>query len=211
MRDPNARNNLDLLTGGMLIGYSRASLVDQNLDLQHDALERAGCAQIYEDKANGRAKAGRQEMANALRSLRAGDTLVVWRLDRLGRNLTDLVNIINELAVKKIGFKSLTEKIDTSSAQGGTFFEVFGSIAQYMRDVANENTVTGSKVTRARGRLGGRPMALDAQAINEIHALMSDPNISMSTIAERYKVSRATVYNALNRDKRNAPGTASGV
>lgn len=135
MRDPNARNNLDLLTGGMLIGYSRASLVDQKLDLQRDALERAGCAQIYEDKAIGRAKAGRQEMANALRSLRAGDMLVVWRLDRLSRNLTDLVNIINELAVKKIGFKSLTEKIDTSSALGGTFFEVFDSIAQYMRDV----------------------------------------------------------------------------
>jgi DNA invertase Pin-like site-specific DNA recombinase len=211
MRDPNARNNLDLLTGGMLIGYSRASLVDQNLNLQRDALERAGCAQIYEDKAIGRAKAGRQEMANALRSLRAGDMLVVWRLDRLSRNLTDLVNIINELAVKKIGFKSLTEKIDTSSALGGTFFEVFDSIAQYMRDVAHENAMAGSNVARARGRSGGRPTVLDAQAMKEIHALMSDPNISMGTIAERYKVSRATVYNALNRDKKNAPQSASGV
>jgi DNA invertase Pin-like site-specific DNA recombinase len=200
MRDPNARNNLDLLTGGMLIGYSKASLIDQNLDLQHDALERAGCAQIYEDKADGLDNAGRQEMANALRSLRAGDMLVVWRLDRLSSNLTELVNIINELAVKKIGFKSLTEKIDTSFVGEGIFFNVFESIAQYMRDVAGENTRESLKISRARGRMGGRPTALDAQAIKEIHVLLKDPNISINRIAERYNVSRGTIYNALKRD-----------
>lgn len=200
MRDPNARNNLDLLTGGMLIGYSKASLIDQNLDLQHDALERAGCAQIYEDKADGLDNAGRQEMANALRSLRAGDMLVVWRLDRLSSNLTELVNIINELAVKKIGFKSLTEKIDTSFVGEGIFFNVFESIAQYMRDVAGENTRESLKISRARGRMGGRPTALDAQAIKEIHVLLKDSNISINRIAERYNVSRGTIYNALKRD-----------
>jgi DNA invertase Pin-like site-specific DNA recombinase len=201
MRDPHAMNNLDLLTGGMLIGYSRVSSVDQSVNLQRDALERAGCAQIYEDKANGHMNAGRQEMANALHSLRAGDMLVVWRLDRLSRNFTELVNIINELAVKKIGFKSLTEKIDTSSVEGGTFFNIFESIAQYMRDVDHENTRPSLKVSRARGRMGGRPTALDAQAMKEIHALMNDPDISINTIAERYKVSRGTIYNALKRDK----------
>jgi DNA invertase Pin-like site-specific DNA recombinase len=202
MRDPNARNNLDLLTGGMLIGYSRASLFDQNLNVQRDALERAGCAQIYEDRADDRANAGRQEIANALRSLRAGDMLVVWRLDRLSSNLTELVSIINDLAVKKIGFKSLTEKIDTTYVEGGTFFNVFESIGQYMRDVAHENTAAGLKVPR--GRMGGRPIALNAEAMKEIHALINDPDISINAIAERYKVSRGTIYNALKRYKKES-------
>lgn len=204
MRDPKDAGTLDLVTGGLLLGYARVSTVDQNLDLQRDALKRAGCTQIYEDKASGRAKTGRPELAAVLRSLRPGDSLVVWRLDRLGRSLADLVQIINELAERGVGFKSLTEQIDTSSAQGRLFLGVFGAMAQYMRDVIQENTMEGLKAARARGRVGGRPAALDDQAIKEIQAMLTDPEISVGSIAERYQVSRATVYNALNRAGKKA-------
>lgn len=201
MRHPTATNNLDLITGGLLIGYARVSTVDQNLDLQRDALKRAGVTQIYEDKASGRAKTGRPELDNVLRALRPGDTLVVWRLDRLGRSLADLVQIVNGLAEKGIGFWSLTEQIDTSSAQGRLYLGMFGAMAQYMRDVINENTMEGLKAARARGRMGGRPAKLDEQAVREIEALLRDPQITLDDVAKRYSVSRATVYNALNRKK----------
>jgi DNA invertase Pin-like site-specific DNA recombinase len=206
MRDFYDKGTLDLITGGLLIGYARVSTVDQNLDLQRDALKRAGCAQLYEDKASGRAKTGRPELAAVLRSLRAGDTLVVWRLDRLGRSLADLVQIINELAEKGIGFKSLTEQIDTTSAQGRLFLGVFGAMAQYMRDVIHENTVAGLKAARARGRIGGRPAALDEKAIKEVRALLADPEISVASVAERYQVSRATLYNTLKRAEKAEKG-----
>jgi DNA invertase Pin-like site-specific DNA recombinase len=205
MRHPAATNNLDLITGGLLIGYARVSTVDQNLDLQRDALERAGCGQVYEDKASGRVKAGRPELANALRALRAGDTLVVWRLDRLGRSLADLVQIIHELGEKGIGFKSLTEQIDTTTAQGRMFLGVFATIAQYQRDVIHENTMAGLAAARARGRKGGRKPVLDDQAMMEIETLLKNPDMTVEAVAKRYGVSRATIYNALNRKNKAAP------
>ena len=212
MRHPSATTNLDLITGGMLIGYARVSTIDQNLDLQRDALKRAGVTQIYEDKASGRAKTGRPELENVLRALRPGDTLVVWRLDRLGRSLADLVQIINDLAEKGIGFWSLTEQIDTSSAQGRLYLGVFGAMAQYMRDVINENTREGLRAARARGRMGGRPVKLDEKAVREIEALLRDPEITLDDVAKRYNVSRATVYNALNRTrKRKTSGQAAAA
>ncbi len=204
MRHPTATNNLDLITGGLLIGYARVSTVDQNLDLQRDALQRAGCGQIYEDKASGRAKSNRPELGAALRALRAGDTLVVWRLDRLARSLVDLVQIINELGEKGIGFRSLTEQIDTSSVQGRLFLGVFAAMAQYQRDVIHENTMEGLKAARARGRMGGRPSKLGEQEIREIEALLKDPQITVADVAKRYGVSRATIYNALG-DKKQQP------
>jgi DNA invertase Pin-like site-specific DNA recombinase len=204
MRHPTATNNLDIITGGLLIGYARVSTVDQNLDLQRDALQRAGCGQIYEDKASGRAKSGRPELAAVLRALRAGDTLVVWRLDRLARSLVDLVQIVNELGEKGIGFRSLTEQIDTTSMQGRLFLGVFAAMAQYQRDVIHENTMEGLKAARARGRMGGRRPKLDDQAIKEIEVLLRDPNITVIDVAKRYEVSRATIYNAL-ASKKEAP------
>ncbi len=206
MRHPTATNNLDLITGGLLIGYARVSTVDQNLDLQRDALQRAGCGQIYEDKASGRAKSNRPELAAALRALRAGDTLVVWRLDRLARSLVDLVQIINELGEKGIGFRSLTEQIDTSSVQGRLFLGVFAAMAQYQRDVIHENTMEGLKAARARGRMGGRRSKLGEQEIREIEALLKDPQITVVDVAKRYGVSRATVYNALGGKKEQPTG-----
>lgn len=206
MRHPTATNNLDLITGGMLIGYARVSTVDQNLDLQRDALQRAGCGQIYEDKASGRAKVNRPELGAVLRALRAGDTLVVWRLDRLARSLVDLVQIINELGEKGIGFRSLTEQIDTSSVQGRLFLGVFAAMAQYQRDVIHENTMEGLKAAKARGRMGGRPSKLREQETKEIEALLRDPNITVGDVAKRYQVSRATIYNALGKKKDQPTG-----
>lgn len=199
MRDPADKATLDITSGGLRIGYARVSTVDQNLDLQRDALTRAACVQIYEDKASGRAMKNRPELANVLRALRAGDTLVVWRLDRLGRSLYDLVKIVNDLSERGVRFESLTEQIDTSTAQGRMFLGVMASMAQYVRDVIHENTMAGLKAARARGRLGGRPAALDDQALQEVEALLRDPNITVASIAERYQVSRVTLYNSLRR------------
>lgn len=199
MRDPADKATLDITTGGLRIGYARVSTVDQNLDLQRDALQRAGCVQLYEDKASGRAMKGRPELANVLRALRPGDTLVVWRLDRLGRSLYDLVRIVDELAARGVKFESLNEKIDTGTSQGRLFLGVMGSLAQYVRDVIHENTMAGLKAARARGRLGGRPAKVDDKALREARALMNDPSITMQNIADRLGVSRATLYNALNR------------
>lgn len=199
MRDPADKGTLDIVTGGMRIGYARVSTVDQNLELQRDALARAGCVQVYEEKASGKAAAGRAELANMLRALRQGDTLIVWRLDRLGRSLGDLVRIVDELAERGIAFESLSEKIDTSSAQGRMFFGFMAAMAQYQRDVISENTRAGLKAARARGRKGGRPSALDDQAIAEIRVLMRDPTIALTSIARRYGVGRTTLYNAIKR------------
>jgi DNA invertase Pin-like site-specific DNA recombinase len=183
----------------MRIGYARVSTVDQNLDLQRDALQRAGCVQVYEDKASGRAMKNRTELANALRALRKGDTLIVWRLDRLGRSLVDLVNIVRDLEERGVKFESISDHIDTSTAQGRMFMGVMASLAQYVRDVIQENTVAGLQAARARGRVGGRPATLDERAVVEIKALLGNPDITVKDVAARYQVSRATIYNTLGR------------
>jgi DNA invertase Pin-like site-specific DNA recombinase len=202
MRDPADKGTLDIVTGGMRIGYARVSTVDQNLELQRDALARAGCVQVYEEKASGKSKAGRPELANMMRALRKGDTLIVWRLDRLGRSLVDLVQLVDELAVRGVAFESLSEKIDTSTAQGRMFFGFIAAMAQYQRDVISENTKAGLEASKARGRSGGRPAKLDEKAIAEILVLRASPDISMASIAKRYGVSKPTLYNALERAKK---------
>jgi DNA invertase Pin-like site-specific DNA recombinase len=202
MRDPKDKGTLDIVSGGMRIGYARVSTVDQNLELQHDALARAGCVQVYEEKASGKSKAGRPELANMMRALRKGDTLIVWRLDRLGRSLVDLVQLVDELAVRGVAFESLSEKIDTSTAQGRMFFGFIAAMAQYQRDVISENTKAGLEASKARGRSGGRPAKLDDKAIAEILVLRASPDISMASIAKRYGVSKPTLYNALERAKK---------
>ena len=211
MRDPADRATRDIVTGGIRIGYARVSTSDQNLDMQLDALRSAGCVQLYQEKQSGKSAAARPELANVLRALRAGDTLVVWRLDRLGRSLVDLVRIVDELAARNIGFESLNERIDTSSAQGRMFLAVMGAMAQFQREIIAENTAAGLKAARARGRMGGRPAKLDDRALREVEALLAsdDPDITVTSVAERYGVSRATLYNSLQRaakKKAVAPG-----
>lgn len=185
---------------GQRIGYARVSTDDQNLDLQLDALYRAGIADgcLYSDTASGK-DAERKELAACLKALREGDTLVVWRLDRLGRSLPDLVRIIGELEKKGVGFESLTEKIETSSAAGKLVFHVFAALAEFERTLIRERTRAGLVAARARGRSGGRRPKLTPQQVKEIKRLMSDPTIPVSQIAERYNVSRTTIYKVAPR------------
>jgi len=183
------------------IGYARVSTDDQNLDLQRDALNKAqrdalnkaGCSSIYEEKASGKS-IGRPELEQCRKALRAGDTLVVWRLDRLGRSLPDLVNLVTELEQKGIGFESITEKIETGSAAGKLIFHVFASLAEFERNLIRERTRAGLDAARARGKKGGRKPKLDAKQIKEIKALLRDPSIEVSAVARRYGVSRTTLY-----------------
>ncbi|EKT4531013.1 recombinase family protein [Pseudomonas putida] len=180
------------------VGYACVSTDDRSLDLQRAALHLSGVQSIYEEKASGKA-ASRSELNHCLTALRAGDTLVVWRLDRLGRSLPDLVRIVVELDGKGIGFESITEKIETASAAGRLMFHVFAALAEFERNLIRERTQVGLAAARARGRSGGRKPKLDAQQIREIRRLMADPNIPVSQIAERYKVSRTTLYKVAPR------------
>jgi DNA invertase Pin-like site-specific DNA recombinase len=175
------------------IGYARVSTDDQNLDLQKDALQKSGCEILYEEKASGKS-ADRPELEQCLKALRSGDTLVVWRLDRLGRSLQDLVKIVASLKERGIGFESLTEHIETVSAAGNLIFHVFAALSEFERNLIRERTYAGLKAARARGRKGGRRPKLDARQIREIKALLRDPDIRVTDVAEKYGVSRATLY-----------------
>lgn len=175
------------------IGYARVSTDDQCLDLQRDALRKAGCATVYEDTASGK-NAARPELEQCRKALRAGDTLAVWRLDRLGRSLSDLVQIVTELERIGVGFESLTEKIDTTSASGKLMFHVFAALAEFERNLIRERTRAGLAAARARGRNGGRPPKLDAHQVREIRAMLRDPDIPVADVAKRYGVSRTTLY-----------------
>jgi len=163
--------------------------------LQCDAITKAGCSQIYEEKVSGKsAGTERPELAQCLKALRVGDTLVVWRLDRLGRSLSDLVRIVGELEQRGVGFESITEKIETGSAAGKLIFHVFASLAEFERNLIRERTRAGLDAARARGRLGGRKHKLDDKQVREIRAMLSDPRVNVSDVAKRYKVSRTTIY-----------------
>jgi len=140
----------------------------------------------------------RPELSHVLADLRPGDTLVVWRLDRLGRNLPDLVRIVSELHNKGIGFESLTERIDTTTATGELVFHLFASLAQFERNLIRERTRAGLASARARGRKGGRPPKLGLKEVREIRALLRDPDVTVSSVAKRYGVSRVTLYAHLN-------------
>src|ERR671919_880794 len=143
-----------------LIGYARVSTTEQHLHLQQDALSAAGCLKIYTDTISGATKE-RKGLTEALHYVRAGDTLVVWRLDRLGRSLKDLIERITDLHSRNIGFKSLTENIDTTTSGGKLIFHIFGALAEFERDIMRERTLAGLAAARARGRKGGRPRNLD--------------------------------------------------
>jgi DNA invertase Pin-like site-specific DNA recombinase len=175
------------------IGYARVSTDDQELALQLDALSVAGCLTVYQEKASGK-DTERPELMQCLKALRAGDTLVVWRMDRLGRSLSDLVKTIADLEARGVGFESLTEKIETSSATGKLMFHVFAAMAEFERNLIRERTQAGLVAARARGRVGGRRKKLDEQQKKEIKALLRDPDISITEVAKRYGVSRTTIY-----------------
>ncbi len=177
----------------MLIGYARVSTQDQTLALQQDALEKVGCEKIFTDTASG-AKQERKGLEEALSFARRGDTLVVWRLDRLGRSLQHLIETIKKLDSRKIGFKSITENIDTTSSGGKLVFHIFGALAEFERDIIRERTNAGLQAARARGKLGGRPKALTPKKLEMLHALCADQRNSVAEICKTFDISRKTFY-----------------
>ena len=191
------------------IGYARVSTDDQNLHLQRDALVAAGCEIIYEDKASGKSTA-RPELDNCLKALRPGDTLVVWRLDRLGRSLSDLVKVVTNLIDERgVGFLSLQEQIETNSASGKLIFHVFAALAEFERNLISERTKAGLDAARARGRKGGRKPKLAPKDIREIKVLLKDPSIPVSDVAKRFGVSRTTIYNSVGVIKPDREGAST--
>jgi DNA invertase Pin-like site-specific DNA recombinase len=176
----------------MKIGYARISTDDQNLNLQMDALKAAGCERLFTDTASG-AKAERPGLAEALAFARKGDVLIVWRLDRLSRSLHELLKMVSELKAAGIGFESITDCIDTSSAAGELIFHVFASIAQFERRLIIERTKAGLAAARSRGRQGGRP-GVSEETINTIKALLKTDKRPPSEICKALNISRSTFY-----------------
>jgi DNA invertase Pin-like site-specific DNA recombinase len=187
---------------GDLIGYARVSTNDQDPALQLDALKAAGCVRVFEDRASGTVT-DRPELARALDHLRAGDTLTVWRLDRLGRSLRHLIETVRLIEDKGAGFRSLSESIDTTTAGGRLFFHVFGALAEFERDLIRERTYAGLAAARARGRLGGRPSVMTPAKIAVAHQMYASREHTVAAIATTLGVSRATIY-------RNLAGSTAG-
>jgi DNA invertase Pin-like site-specific DNA recombinase len=190
----------------MLIGYARVSTNEQTLDLQRDALTRAGCSRLFSDTASG-ASTTRTGLAEAVGFVREGDVLVVWRLDRLGRSLKHLIETITTLERQGIGFKSLTENIDTTTSGGKLIFHIFGALAEFERDIIRERTRAGLEAARARGRNGGRPKAAtlnDPRKIAMAQALYNDKNNSIANICRTLRISRSTLYRYIEPTQRKA-------
>lgn len=177
----------------MLIGYARVSTDDQNLDLQIDALKKAGCEQIFEDQVSG-ANVARLGFDKALEYARSGDILVVWRLDRLGRSLKNLIEMVNTLEARNIGLISLEESINTSSSSGKLIFHIFGALAEFERNLIRERTQAGLNSARARGRIGGRPPALNEDEQRLAVKLYHEREYGISKICEMMGISRPTLY-----------------
>lgn len=183
----------------MHIGYARVSTQDQNLDLQLDALKNAGCEKIYHEKFTGKSK-DRIELSSCINALRKNDVLIVWKLDRLARSLKDLVEIVHSLETQGIGFKSITECIDTTSAGGKLVFHLFGALAEFEHAIIKERTIAGLNAARARGRKGGRKPSMTKSDVKKAIAMLSDPMITKTEVAQHFKVSRITLNKALVRD-----------
>ena len=178
------------------LGYVRVSTEEQKVDLQYDALKAAGCSEIYSDKISG-AKFERPGLAKLIQYARAGDTIVVWKLDRLGRSLKDLVATIQSFIDKGIFFQSLHENIDTTSPSGKLIFHIFASLAEFERDIIRERTNAGLKAARARGRLGGRPTGLSPGAETTSYAALSlyqQGQLSVRDICTKLSISQRTLY-----------------
>jgi DNA invertase Pin-like site-specific DNA recombinase len=178
----------------MLIGYARVSTQDQHLELQHDALKQAGCERIFEDKASG-TQAARPGLMDAIDFMRPADTLVIWKLSRLGRSLKQLIETVQLLQEKGIALRSLNESIDTATATGKLLFHIVAAFAQFERDNMIENTKAGLDAAKARGKKGGRPPKLDAKKIAMAKELRKDSTRTVKDICEVLQISRATFYN----------------
>ena len=188
---------------GDAVGYARVSTHDQSPDLQLDALKAAGCGRIFQETASG-AQRNRPQLVAALDYVRVGDTLVVWRLDRLARSMRQLIETIEDLDARGVGFRSLTEAIDTTSPGGRLVFHLFGALAEFERGLIRERTSAGLEAARARGRVLGRPPALTDDDLIAAKAMLRDPNITVEQVAERLGVAPSTLY-------RHLPGGRASV
>jgi DNA invertase Pin-like site-specific DNA recombinase len=184
---------------GDLIGYARISTDEQNLALQLDALEQAGCRRVFDDVGSGSLK-HRPQLDACLKFLAAGDTLVVWRLDRLGRGLKHLIELVEQLHDREIAFHSLTEQIDTTTPGGRMQFHVFGALAQFEREIIRERTRAGLAAARARKRFGGRPTVITADKLSTARRMRAEKR-SMHAIASTLGISRSTLYRHLTLDE----------
>lgn len=187
----------------MRIGYARVSTADQNTDLQLDALKADGCAQVYVDKLSGATK-DRPELAAVLKTLRTGDTLVVWKLDRLARNLDDLRSMVRDLEARGVEFRSIRDNIDTSGAAGRLVFNLFASLAEFERDLIRERTMAGLAAARKRGKVGGRPRKVTDKALSQARAMLADETNTVEEVAERLRIAPSTLYRHLPRGGRSA-------
>ena len=183
----------------MIVGYARVSTQDQSLELQLDALRVAGCEQIFSEKITGKSRE-RPELTTCLKMLRKEDVLVVWKLDRLARSLKDLVELINELESRQIGFRSVTEAIDTTTAGGRLVFHIFGALAEFEHNLIRERTIAGLAAARARGRKGGRKPSMSTADTRKAAAMLKDDKITKKEVAEHFGVSRLTLNKSLARE-----------
>ena len=181
-----------------LIGYASVSTIDQNTDLQTNALKIAGCQKIFIDKISG-VKSDRPELNKLKEQLREGDTLVVWRLDRLGRSLRDLIDWMNYLEKQKVMLKSLQESIDTGNPTGKLIFHIFGALSEFERNLIRERTNAGLQAARARGIKGGRKPKLDASKQKTAQTMYDARNHTIKEICETLKISKPTLYKYLKR------------
>ena len=177
----------------MLIGYARVSTQDQNLELQREALSKAGCKKVFEDKVSG-TRADRPGLAKTLEMLREGDTLVVWKLDRLGRSVKQLVDLVGDLHKHGVQFRSLTDSIDTGTPSGRFFFHVMASLAEMERELTVERTRAGLESARARGRHGGRPFKMTPAKLRLAQAAMGKPETKVAELCAELGITRQTLY-----------------
>lgn len=186
----------------MLLGYVRVSTDDQHLDLQRDALAKAGCERVFEDTASG-GKTERIGLAALLSALRTGDTVVIWRLDRLGRSLKDLIQLVEKLDAMSVGLRSVQESIDTASTGGRLVFHLFGALAEFERNLIRERTHAGLSAARARGRKGGRKKRLDPAKREIALRLYRERKHTVEEICRMMGVGRSTLYNYLTEADSN--------
>jgi DNA invertase Pin-like site-specific DNA recombinase len=185
----------------MFIGYARVSTHDQTLSLQKDTLEKAGCEKVFADTVSG-TKAERKGLEEAFSHLRKGDTLVVWRLDRLGRSLRHLIDTITALNERGVGFKSLQENIDTTTSGGKLVFHIFGALAEFEREIIKERTQAGLKSARSRGKVGGRPKALSTKEVQILRNMAADKSLTVSDICKTLDIGRTTFYRYVKAGER---------
>jgi len=181
----------------MKIGYARVSTKEQNLDLQIDGLKKVGCKQIYKDFGVSGSKASRPNLDKMLENLRPNDTVIIWKLDRLGRSLKDLVTLVERFNSQNIGLQSLNDPIDTTTAQGKLVFNIFASLAEFEKDVIRERTMAGLASARARGRVGGRPKGLSEEAQKKAKTakiLYESQKFSIKEMTTQLNISKKTLY-----------------